>query len=226
MKETMNPEIPYKMQRIFEEEKEQAFTLYLDFVVDGTASMYTVFPAIYYAAMHFLEALSSYEVFPKIGLTIFRNEQEGDKTEYVSFEEEGLFTGDLPAFLKKLKNVRLYGGGEDGKESVHAAVRQSLLKFPQGGRNKAMLLFSDAYGSNDEGDYRDIPMGQILFFTTDALAAEEFRFCFVRPDGTLDEEASPMFLSIEKLLKPMSADFIDNVVKPLKDLMKGVSMGA
>ena len=37
------PEIPLDLQQNFKKEKEQAFTLYLDFVVDATASMYTVF---------------------------------------------------------------------------------------------------------------------------------------------------------------------------------------
>ena len=53
-----------------------------------------------------------------------------------------------------------------------------------------------------------------------------FHFCFVKPDGELDEEASPMFIKIDKLLKPMSTEFLDNIGKPLKDLMKGVSIGA
>ena len=55
MNESWNPEIPLDLQQNFKKEKEQAFTLYLDFVVDATASMYTVFPAEYYAAAHFLE---------------------------------------------------------------------------------------------------------------------------------------------------------------------------
>ena len=61
---------------------------------------------------------------------------------------------------------------------------------------------------------------------TDELAEEDFRFCFLREDGELDEEASPMFLSLESLLKPMSTEYLDNIVKPVKDLMKGVSIGA
>ena len=74
MNESWNPEIPLDLQQNFKKEKEQAFTLYLDFVVDATASMYTVFPAVYYAAAHFLECLSKYEVYPQIGLTLIRNE--------------------------------------------------------------------------------------------------------------------------------------------------------
>ncbi len=58
------------------------------------------------------------------------------------------------------------------------------------------------------------------------MSEEDFHFCFVQADGELDEEASPMFISLEKLLKPMSTEFMDNIVKPLKDLMKGVSIGA
>ena len=60
----------------------------------------------------------------------------------------------------------------------------------------------------------------------DEMSEEDFHFCFVKPDGELDEEASPMFIKIDKLLKPMSTEFLDNIVKPLKDLMKGVSIGA
>ncbi len=40
MNENWNPEIPLDLQQNFKKEKEQAFTLYLDFVVDATASMY------------------------------------------------------------------------------------------------------------------------------------------------------------------------------------------
>lgn len=226
MNENRNPEIPVQLQKNFEKEKEQAFTLYLDFIVDGTASMYSVFPAVYYAVVHFLEALSSYEVFPRMGLTILRNEAEGEETETVSFEQEGLFTQEAPLLLKKLRNIKLYGGGSDGRESVHRAIRRSLDKFPVQGRNRAVMLFTDAYESNDQADYSRDPVGQVVIFSTSELSDEDFRFCFITEDGSYDEEASPMFLSIESLLKPMSTDYIDNVVKPLKDLMKGVSIGA
>lgn len=39
MNENWNPEIPLDLQQNFKKEKEQAFTLYLDFIVDATASM-------------------------------------------------------------------------------------------------------------------------------------------------------------------------------------------
>lgn len=226
MSERWNPEIPLDIQERFLKEKEQAFTLYLDFVVDGTASMYSVFPAVYYAAAHFLECLQKYEVYPKVGLTIIRNEQNGEKTERIPFEGQSYFTDEISAFLKKLKGTRLYGGGKDGKESVHTAIARSLEKFPVSGRNRAIFVFTDAYGSNDYEEYMDDPLGQVIFFSTEEMSEEDFRFCFIRPDGELDEEASPMFLDFEKLLKPMSTEFLDNIVKPLKDLMKGVSIGA
>lgn len=226
MNERWNPEIPLDMQEKLRKEKEQAFTLYLDFVVDGTASMYSVFPAVYYAAAHFLECLQKYEVYPQIGLTIIRNEKNGEETEKILFEGKNYFTGEISVFLKKLKGVQLYGGGSDGKESVHTAIARSLEKFPISGRNRAIFVFTDAYGSNDYEEYLDAPLGQVIFFSTEEMSEEDFRFCFIRPDGELDEEASPMFLEFEKLLKPMSTEFLDNIVKPLKDLMKGVSIGA
>ena len=129
MSDRWNPEIPLDIQQQFTREKEQAFTLYLDFVVDGTASMYTIFPAVYYAAAHFLECLSKYEVYPMVGLTVIRNEQQGEETERAVFENGEYFTGEIPLFLKKLKGVQLYGGGDDGKESVHTAIGKSLKKF-------------------------------------------------------------------------------------------------
>lgn len=223
--EIWNPEIPVDIQKTLLEEKEEAFTLYLDFIVDGTASMYTIYPAVYFAAVHFVEALSKYEVYPQLGLTVIRDEKGGEETECVRFGDS-FFTDDSAAFLKKIKNVTLYGGSNDGKESVHTAIARSLEKFHGTGRNHAILLFSDAYGSNDQGEYLSHPIGQAIFFTTNELGEEDFRFAFVKADGTIDEEASPMFLRIEQLLKPLSSVMIDNVVKPLKDLMKGVSIGA
>ena len=42
MSERWNPEIPLDIQQQFAREKEQSFKFYLDFVVDGTASMYKI----------------------------------------------------------------------------------------------------------------------------------------------------------------------------------------
>lgn len=221
-----NPEIPQTLRDNLTREKEQALTLYIDFVIDGTASMHSVFPAVYFAIVHILQALNGYEINPMIGLTVLRNEQAGEMTELVEFEEGRKFTSDMEAFLKKIRFLKLYGGGDDGKESVHTAIRRSLDKFEGRGRGKVIMVFTDAYESNDTADYMDVPVGQVIFFSTDELAEEDFRFCFLREDGELDEEASPMFLSLESLLKPMSTEYLDNIVKPVKDLMKGVSIGA
>ncbi|MBQ9157312.1 MAG: VWA domain-containing protein [Eubacterium sp.] len=226
MSELYNPEIPSDLKEHVMRDKQQAFTLYLNFVVDGTASMYTVFPAVYYAASHLLEALSRYEVYPELGLTILRNDLEGQESEVVRFQDGSAYTTDIPAFLKKLNSVNLYGGGNDGRESVHTAIGKAIRTFPVSGRNRALLIFTDAYGSNDYEDYTGDPLGQVVFFATQDLSEEDFRFCLVRPDGEMDEEASPMFISITKLLKPMSTELISNIAKPLKDLMKGVSIGA
>ena len=219
-----NPEIPEELQKIVREEQEKAFTLYLDFIIDGTASMYTLYPAVYFAAVHFVEALQKYDVYPRLGMTIIRDEEHGEDTECIRFEDSW-FTDDSVQFLKKMRSIPLYGGGDDGRESVHTAITRSLSKFNGYGRNHAILLFSDAYGSNDRGSFLSMPVGQAVFFTTDQMSEEDFRFAFINADGSIDEEASPMFIKIDHLLKPLSSEMIENVVKPLKDLMKGVSIG-
>ena len=217
--------LPDQVRENLEKDKESAFTLYLDFVIDGTASMYSVYPAVYFAALHFLESLARYEVAVSLGITVLRSEENDEENEPVTFDDGAYFTGDITRFLKKLKNIPLYGGGEDGMESVHRAIKRSLDKFPSSGRNKALMVFTDARGSDDYCEYTDFPLGQAIFFCTDELSDEDFRFCFVREDGSYDEEASPMFIRFEKLLKPLSTELLENVVKPLKDLMKGVSIG-
>ena len=224
--EYRNPEIPENLQENLEREKEQAFTLYLDFVIDGTASMYSVFPAVYYAVIHFLDTLTRYEAFPKIGMTVLQSGSAGEEPARIMFDDGEMFTPEISGFLKKLRGLPLYGGGNDGKESVHTAIASSLAKFPVHGRNTAVMVFTDAYASDDRADYSKEPVGQVLIFSTEELSEEDFMFCFVREDGSYDEEGSPMFLSIESLLKPLSTEFIDDVVKPLKDLVKGVSVGA
>ena len=220
-----NPALPSRLREKIESEKKQGLKLYLDFVIDGTASMYTIFPAVYFAIMHFIESLARYEIHPMMGITVIRDEAGGEETEQLTFCDGESFTEDVAEFMRQIRAIRLYGGANDGKESVHHAIGLSLAKFPSPGRNKAVLVFSDAYGSNDYEEYLDYPLGQAVFFITDELSQEDFRFCFVREDGCYDEEASPMFLPVEKLLRPMSTELLDNVVKPLKDLLKGVSIG-
>ena len=84
--------------------------------------------------------------------------KNGEETETVLFEGRDVFTSDISVFLKKLKGIKLYGGGNDGKESVHKAIGSSLRKFPVTGRNKAVLVFTDAYGSNDYEEYIQYPV--------------------------------------------------------------------
>ena len=220
-----NPSLPGRLREKMESEKKQGLKLYLDVVIDGTASMYTIFPAVYFAIMHFIESLARYEIHPMLGATVIRDEKGGEETDQLLFADGESFTEDVTEFMQQVRAIKLYGGSNDGRESVHHAIALSVAKFPSPGRNKAVFVFSDAYGSNDYEEYLDFPLGQAVFFTTDELSQEDFRFCFVREDGGYDEEASPMFISIEKLLQPVSTDLLDNVVKPLKDLLKGVSIG-
>ena len=112
------------------------------------------------------------------------------------------------------------------KESVHKAIGSSLRKFPVKEEIKSSVSFYRCYGSNDYEENMFSIRWSGNLFSTDEMSEEDFHFCFVKPDGELDEKASPMFIKIDKLLKPMSTEFLDNIVKPLKDLMKGVSIGA
>ena len=224
--DALNPKIPSRLQENLNQEKQQAFTLYLDFVVDATASMYSIFPAVYYSALHFIEALSKYDVGLELGLTLMRCDRVGEEAQTVYFEDgRETFTKDVGLFLSRLKNTEVYGGSPDGKESVHAGIRHSLEKFPFQGRNRAIMVYTDAYGSDDEEDFQDQPIGQAIFFTTLEMMEEDFHFALIGPDGSLDEEASPAFMDIHEILHPLSPEFIDDVVKPLKDLLRGVSIG-
>ena len=65
-----NPALPSRLREKIESEKKQGLKLYLDFVIDGTASMYTIFPAVYFAIMHFIESLARYEIHPMMGITV------------------------------------------------------------------------------------------------------------------------------------------------------------
>lgn len=222
----INPAIPAEIRQEIKNDKERAYTLYLDFVVDGTASMSSLFPAVYYAAEHILEGLSRYDVYPMNGITVIRNEEAGEHCDSIRFEDGELFTRETMTFLKKLRGLELFGGGNDGRESVHTAIGKALKKFPTEGRNRALIIFTDAYGSNDYEDFREEPLGKVVFFGTEEIMDEDFRFCFISPEGNLDDSDSPMYVNIEKLLKPMSTELLENIVKPVKDLMKGVSIGA
>ena len=78
--------LPDQVRENLEKDKETAFTLYLDFVIDGTASMYSVYPAVYFAALHFLESLARYEVAASLGITVLRSEENDEENELVTFD--------------------------------------------------------------------------------------------------------------------------------------------
>lgn len=52
------------------------------------------------------------------------------------------FTSDISLFLKKLKGTKLYGGGDDGKESVHKAIGTSRASFLFREEIKAIMVFT------------------------------------------------------------------------------------
>ena len=77
MEDKENLVLPDQVRENLEKDKETAFTLYLDFVIDGSASMYSVYPAVYFAALHFLESLARYEVAASLA-TALRQEMPSE----------------------------------------------------------------------------------------------------------------------------------------------------
>ncbi len=224
-----NPKINIKIQQKIKEETQKANTLYVDFVIDATSSMSSLYCAVYITAKNLVEWLVKYEVTPMLGITLLRSVEEENESEIVNMGEDKKeeFTQDVSSFLKKLKKVKLYGGANDGAESVREAFSLSLSKFPKKSSN-VIIAFSDAYESKDSNlELTKDNVGAIVFFCTDELSSQEsFDFSFVGMNGEIDEEGSPLFIDIEHILKGLSYSEYENIVKPLKDLVKGVSIGA
>lgn len=224
--ETKNPKIDRRTQEQVRKETEKAYTLYVDFVIDATSSMSSLFPAVYLTAKNIVEWLVKYEVVPMLGITLIRSLDEGEENEIVAMEEESDFSRDIPLFLKKLRKIKLYGGSGDGAESIREAIFLSLCKFPQK-TSRVMIVFSDAYESKPTKiEFEENEIGAVVFFCTEELSKEAFDFSFVGMNGEIDEEGSPLFIDIEALLGQLSYSDYENIVKPLKDLVKGVSIGA
>ncbi|MDO4556061.1 MAG: hypothetical protein Q4B70_13075 [Lachnospiraceae bacterium] len=224
MEDRMNPSIPYGLAKKLGQEKENAFTLYWDFVVDGTASMSSLYPAVFFAVGHFLEWLKRYDVKPVVGITVIRSMPE-EKIEKIEMEPGSYFTEDVALFLKKLKYLPLFGGSEDGEESVEEALLASLEKFPPESLNRGMMVFTDSHHCSHHLSLRSVPVGAVTFFCPPEMSFEEFDFAFCTPDGLIDEEGSPAFIDICSLFEELKPEYLDNVVKPFKDLIQGVSIG-
>jgi hypothetical protein len=223
MDETRNPQIPFGIAKRVGEEKENAYTLYWDFVVDGTASMASLYPAVYLAAGKFLEWMKRYDVRPMLGITVIRNAEE--PVEKLEMEPGVYYTEDGALFLKKLRYLPLYGGSEDGEEAVEEALLASLEKFPAESLNRGIMVFTDSYHCKHHLSLKACPVGAVTFFCPKELFLEEFDFSFLTPEGEPDEEGSAAYLDICTLFGNLTTEYLDNVVKPFKDLVKGVSIG-
>lgn len=224
MEDRMNPQIPFGLARRLGEEKENAYTLYWDFVVDGTASMASLYPAVYFAAGRFLDWMKRYDVKPMVGITVIRSMPE-ETIEKIEMEPGSYYTEDTALFLKKLKYLPLYGGSDDGEEPVEEALLASLQKFPPNSMNRGIMVFTDSYHTNHSLSLKAYPVGAVTFFAPPEMFMEEFDFSFLTPEGEPDEEGSAAFIDIRSLFQELSGEFLDNVVKPFKDLIKGVSIG-
>lgn len=220
-----NPKIDSKLQEQLKKEAERANTLYVDFVIDATSSMASLYPAVYITAKNIVERLVKYEVTPMVGMTLIRSLEQGEENEIVQMEEDSNYTSNILLFLKKMRQIKLYGGGADGAESVREAIFTSLCKFPKKS-SKVIIVFSDCYEStNSNVDFSQYPIGASIFFCTEQLSHEAFDLTFVGTNGEIDEEGSPLFIDIEDIIGMLSYTDYENIVKPLKDLVKGVSIG-
>lgn len=225
MDDRMNPQIPFGLARRVGEEKENAYTLYWDFVVDGTASMASLFPAVYFAAGRFLDWMKRYDVKPMLGITVIRSMPE-EPIEKLEMEPGSYYTEDGALFLKKLKYLPLYGGSDDGEESVEEALMASLEKFPPASLNRGIVVFTDSYHCSHSLSLKAYPVGAVTFFCPPEMFMEEFDFSFLTPEGEVDEEGTASYMDIRTLFTELTGEYLDNVVKPFKDLIKGVSIGA
>lgn len=224
MEERWNPQIPLSVVKRLGEEKENAYTLYWDFVIDGTASMASLYPAVYLAINKFVEWMKRYEVRTMLGITVIRSGKE-EPVQVLTFQEGALYTEDIASFLKKVKYLSLHGGSETGEEAVEEALFVSLKKFPERSINRGIMVFTDSYQCQHTKNLKEEPVGAVTFFCPEELAMEPFDFLFVTPEGEVDEEGSASFFDIRSLFTELSGEYLDNAVKPLKDLIKGVSIG-
>lgn len=224
MTETYNPTLPFQMAKRLERERENAYTLYWDFVIDGTASMASLYPAVYLAIGKFLEWMKRYEVKPMLGITVIRS-MEGQPAEAIEFAQDHYFTDDQALFLKKIKYLSLHGGADDGREKMEDGLALSLAKFPEHSLNRGMMVFTDCYECENRLTLADKGVGAVAFFCPEELALHSFDFTFLTPDGEWDEHGSPAFYEIQSLFQELSGEYLDNVIKPFKDLIKGVSIG-
>lgn len=224
MEDRFNPQIPFGIARRVGEEKENAYTLYWDFVVDATASMSSLYPAVYFAAGRFLDWMKRYDVKPMLGITVIRSMPD-EPYQKLEMEPGSYYTADGALFLKKLKYLPLYGGSEDGEETLEEALLASLEKFPPESLNRGILVFTDTYHCKHTLSLKAYPVGAVTFFGPPDLFLEEFDFSFLTPEGEMDEEGSAAYMDIRLLLRDLTAEDLDNIVKPFKDLIKGVSIG-
>lgn len=224
MQEQYNPQMPFGLARRLEQEKENAYTLYWDFVVDGSASMSSLYAGVYLAAMKFLEWMKRYEVKPMLGITVIRS-MPGQAALALEFEPGVYYTEDAARFLKKLKYLSLYGGADNGMEEIEEGLALSLAKFPDESMNRGIMVFTDCYECERKITLAEKSVGAVTFFCPESLAFHPFDFTFLTPEGEWDENGSPAFFDICSLFQELSGEYLDDIIKPFKDLIKGVSIG-
>jgi len=130
-------------------------------ILDGTISITSVFPAVYYVLeelmTHMRAQAKDYRgVTFKYGLTILH-----DHAESVMFPGETFFTEDENLIRKAVNNMEFYGGSEDGRENLNEALREQLLRQneyePEEFEKvyRGVIMFSDSVSNEQDMDRYD-----------------------------------------------------------------------
>lgn len=133
--------------------------IFLEFVIDTTASFTKVFKRFYQV---FSTALSDVAAetkiqFPNIkvhyGLTFL-----GENNDIHWYGAREAFTEDIEVFLKSVRDIRFVGGAENGKEDIDAAVKIALdvlEKYSADEAGRGLLVFTDSHQDNGGDDFTE-----------------------------------------------------------------------
>ena len=123
-------------------------------VIDGTSSFTTVFPAVYYKIEAIIKSLEHRKkvknqngVFLTYGLTVMN-----EKTEFCQFSGN-LFTESKEKFLEMVRKISLHGGSPDGRENFVGAISTALQALNFGNHenvSRGLFLFSDSLPKEEE----------------------------------------------------------------------------
>ena len=124
-------------------------------VIDGTVSFTTVFPAVYYRIEAIIKALEKEKkrknqqgIVITHGLTVM-----GEEPGYINFPDESCFTKSREKFMEFMRKIKFKGGCADGRENFAGAISQALKALNYDGRDNVshgLFVFSDSLPKEEE----------------------------------------------------------------------------